>query len=427
MPQSEDDIKRGLLHELSWRLSGLGGTQESAAKRLGVPRSDISAIHAGNAKRFTLERILRIFRRLGLEVDVRIAASSIDEPHVSRGVRGMKLLDLGLESLTEYLTAKPGLTLIGGDPDGGQRELLRAVLSEHADRKDRVVLFARRPERGEVQVVHFRENDDLIKWITFYEDLDIRQRERLGSTIIGIDEISDRGASPWTALHFAKTARVYGMIQSPVGSDELQRAVDEFVALLGNPPIGDSWRDVHEHVDTVFVPHVGAVNSSGRRILLASVARVVPDDAIVKPEVSSIVEASTIQARLIAEGRIASPASMSSAGPLLTETQSRQFLSLVRERLGFSFQITGPRDEDQRELELQIVDRQTSAEVTVAASWSSSSSRYGIVITTDEPDGLTGYRIPETSLSMAPTDVDYICGLVVNFMARFSSVDSTRV
>jgi predicted XRE-type DNA-binding protein len=422
MPQSEDDIKRGLLYELSWRLSGLGGTQESAARRLGVPRSDISAIHAGNAKRFTLERILRIFRRFGLEVDVGIAASSIAEPHVSRGVRGMRLRDLGLESLTDYLTTKPGLTLIGGDVDGGQRELLRAVLSEHTYRQNRVVLFARRPERGEIQVVHFRDNGDLVKWITYYEDIDIRQRERFGSTVIGIDEISECAASPWTALHFAKTARVYGMIQSPVGSDELQRAVDEFVALLGNPHIGDSWRVVHEHVDTVFVPHIGAVTPSGQRILLASVARVVSDSAVVKPEVETIVDADTHQTTLIADGQIASAASMSSAGPLLTEIQSRQFLSLVRERLGSAFQITSPRDEDKRELELQIIDRQTSAEVTVAASWSPSSKRYGIVITTEEPDGLTGDRIPETSLSMAPTDVDHICRVVANFLGRFSSV-----
>ncbi|MGA7201669.1 MAG: XRE family transcriptional regulator, partial [Candidatus Cybelea sp.] len=156
------DSKRGLLKELSAKLAAAGSSQEVMAERLGIARPDVSAIHAGNTKRFTFERIVRMLQRLGSEINIDVVPKG-------RGgrVRGVSLEDLGLLSLMPRLHHAPGLTLIGGGPDHGQRELLTAILGEHARRGERTVLFTQGVWGSGLPVVPFRTDDDLMKWVVY--------------------------------------------------------------------------------------------------------------------------------------------------------------------------------------------------------------------------------------------------------------------
>lgn len=402
-------MKRGLLRELGRRIATAGSSQEAIARRLGVPRPEISAILAGNTQRFTVERILRMLKRCGSEINVEV---------VPRGrggqVRAASLRDLGLAWLPPHIRAEPGLTLIGGDPNEGQRELLLAILGEHTDRGDRAVLYGREAQT-ELPHVPFRTDSDLAKWVTYHDDIDLPQRERFGAPVVGIDSVAASAASPWTVLHFAKNQRVYALIPCSTSTNEGQRTIDEFVRLLGKPHMGGSWRQVHDVVDTIIVPRVCAVARDDGPTYVASLCHAEPDDPIVR----TIVDAAKQEEELVSKGLIHPRPAVVHAGPLLTEEQARAFLCEVRERLGDEFQVTGPGTDSKKELEVSVCHRDCSATVDIAASWSASNRRYSIVMTTEEPEELADERVPETSLSLAPTDVYYVVSRTNAFLAAF--------
>lgn len=407
-------MKRGLLRELGARLRSLGGSHEIIGRRFRLARPEITAIMSGNASRFTLERILKLLRRCGCDINVDLAA-------VGRGgmVRWERLSDLGLDWLP--ITNKTGLTLIGGDDENVRRNVLTGILREHAARGDRTVLYCQAASSEDLATVRFQGDRDIQKLISYQSDIDIPQRERLGASVSGIDSIPALGASPWTAMHFARGMRVYATLESMNGPSEAQRVVDEFVNLMGPPHIVGNWERVHEVVDTVIVPRPCYPARDQVIRYVATSARTHPNDPIVEV----ITGGQGLEDKLVAQG-LAYPTDFDArSGPLRTFDDAYAFLRNLLTHFDSEFDITGPEVHSKKELEIIVRHRKCAASVSIAASWSSVKERYGIVFTTDEPEcDPAGRTPPVTSLGVAPTDASYLVRRTTSFLTQFDVGDS---
>ena len=54
------------------RIAQLGLTQQAAADRMGISQSDVSKMLRGRFENFSLERLLRLVRLLGSDVEIKV-------------------------------------------------------------------------------------------------------------------------------------------------------------------------------------------------------------------------------------------------------------------------------------------------------------------------------------------------------------------
>ena len=71
---SRKDIRSALLQGLGRWLAGSGMTQVAAAKALGVTQARISDIKRGKINQFSLDLLVRLAARAGLQPNLRLAA-----------------------------------------------------------------------------------------------------------------------------------------------------------------------------------------------------------------------------------------------------------------------------------------------------------------------------------------------------------------
>lgn len=400
-----------MLRELSLALRAFGSTHEMIAKRVGLSRPEVSAIFSGDAPRFSIERVLALLRRVGRDVNINIT-------DLGRGgsVNGESIGDLGLERIP--IMSTPGLTLIGGEDEDLRNKLLAAILREHQRRGDRAVLFRQESSADGLATLRFGAIRDKDMTVPYHSDADLPQREAIGATVVGLDLIAKSGVCPWTALHFAKDARVYGSLVSQNGLYEGQRVVDAFMKLLEPPRVAGYWKAVNKLLDTVIVPRQCYPLAGVVMRIVATVAKVSPE---MEKIADVIFDGEADEQALITHGLVRPPNSTRQLIDLRTFEEAREFLTDLATRFDDEFSVGPLAVRSQKELEIDVSDRHSSAQVTIATSWSSPSSRYGVILVTEEPDNLIASTTPTTSLMTAPIDSAYLKDYTCSFLRRFSA------
>ncbi len=410
LQMSATEIKRGLLRELGRQLLAYGSSHETIARRLKIPRPEISAILGQKASRFTLERILKLLSQCGCDINVSLAA-------LGKGglVCWETLKDLGLEWLP--LSDGPGLTLIGGDDADLRRKVLAALLRAHAARGDRTVLYCQEPSSQDLPTVRFEADRDIQKLITYHSDIDLPQRARFGASIVGIDSVSKSAASPWTAMHFAKEMRVYVVIDTPIGPKETQRVADTFLDLLGPPHVVGHWKHVHEVLDAIIVPRVADPVEGGAPTYLCSLAKVRKDSELVE-----VVRNGEAEQEDLAVRGLSRPVNRESPTHLATFADAAAFMERLASLFDSEFSVVESLERSPKEIEIDVRDRHSSASVSIAVSWTSRRRCYGIVFVSEEPDELASPVTPTTLLAVAPADAEYLVRRTQSFLRRFSAL-----
>lgn len=411
MGTEDDALKLALLVHLSNAIRSMGSSHDIVAGRLGIARPDVTAIHAGDTRRFTFERIRRMLRRVGRDLNIDLVPAD-EGGHVEFGVT---LSALGLEHLRHLVSETgSGLVLIAGESNNGQQQLLQALIAEHLTLGASAITYTATSRR---QFLHpRRSNFNRERVVAFESDIDLEQRARFGCDVVGIDATGKGGADPWTVLHFAKSARTYAVIESESGSAEGQYAFDQFASLLGPPYAKAHKTPIYEVLREIVVMHA-AVNDTGGVSYFASRHKAQFSDLKIVPSNDSYTEN--------ALKRAAKSRSNTASGMITSSDEARAFLRDVHELLGVVYEVEAPIAEMQREIEMIVRHRSRGASVTVAASWNNSAKRFGIVLSTEEPDDLIELgRTPETRLSLAPTDSQFVAGAVSRFLSQFDSSDS---
>lgn len=71
LPNSEErQLKSQLMHVFNDAIARMGLNQTEAAERAGVNQADISRIFHGQGSRFSVERLMAIIGKLGIDIDI---------------------------------------------------------------------------------------------------------------------------------------------------------------------------------------------------------------------------------------------------------------------------------------------------------------------------------------------------------------------
>ena len=65
-------LKARVVMFIDKRIAQLGLTQQAAADRMGISQSDVSKMLRGRFENFSLERLLRLVRLLGSDVEIKV-------------------------------------------------------------------------------------------------------------------------------------------------------------------------------------------------------------------------------------------------------------------------------------------------------------------------------------------------------------------
>jgi predicted XRE-type DNA-binding protein len=84
LPDAETElVKAQLTRQISKHITGLGLTQTSAAKRLGVSQPDVSRLIKNRPTGFSTDRLLAMLNALDLDVDI-VLRPTKSAPHAER-------------------------------------------------------------------------------------------------------------------------------------------------------------------------------------------------------------------------------------------------------------------------------------------------------------------------------------------------------
>ena len=73
LPDADEHmLKARVVMFIDKRIAQLGLTQQAAADRMGIPQSDVSKMLRGRFENFSLERLLRLVRLLGSDVEIKV-------------------------------------------------------------------------------------------------------------------------------------------------------------------------------------------------------------------------------------------------------------------------------------------------------------------------------------------------------------------
>ena len=73
LPDADEHmLKARVVMFIDKRIAQLGLTQQAAADRMGISQSDVSKMLRGRFENFSLERLLRLVRLLGSDVEIRV-------------------------------------------------------------------------------------------------------------------------------------------------------------------------------------------------------------------------------------------------------------------------------------------------------------------------------------------------------------------
>jgi hypothetical protein len=259
--------------------------------------------------------------------------------------------------------------------------------------------------------------------IGYHADVDLPQRERFSARVAGIDLISRNAASPWTALHFAKSMRVYATFESLNGAREGQGAIDEFARLMGPPHNARGWQEAHRVIDTIVVPRACDSIRGPSPLYIATVARAKSETHIVE----TLTDGQAEFGALVEQGLVHSMDLSSRNFHLKTMEDALEFLKCLGNRFDAEFSVTVPPVRSPKELEIKIRHHDTSAEVTIAASWSSAKQAYGVIFVTDDPEFAANGGIPVTSLGTAPIDIQYLVNRTITYLRQFDDLVGTEL
>jgi predicted XRE-type DNA-binding protein len=73
LPDADEHmLKARMVMFIDKRIAQLGLTQQAAADRMGISQSDVSKMLRGRFENFSLERLLRLVRLLGSDVEIKV-------------------------------------------------------------------------------------------------------------------------------------------------------------------------------------------------------------------------------------------------------------------------------------------------------------------------------------------------------------------
>ena len=73
LPDADEHVlKARVVMFIDKRIAQLGLTQQAAADRMGISQSDVSKMLRGRFENFSLERLLRLVRLLGSDVEIKV-------------------------------------------------------------------------------------------------------------------------------------------------------------------------------------------------------------------------------------------------------------------------------------------------------------------------------------------------------------------
>jgi len=73
LPDADEHmLKARVVMFIDKRIAQLGLTQQAAANRMGISQSDVSKMLRGRFENFSLERLLRLVRLLGSDVEIKV-------------------------------------------------------------------------------------------------------------------------------------------------------------------------------------------------------------------------------------------------------------------------------------------------------------------------------------------------------------------
>jgi predicted XRE-type DNA-binding protein len=73
LPDADEHmLKARVVMFIDKRIAQLGLTQQAAADRMGISQSDVSKMLRGRFENFSLERLLRLVRLLGSDVEIKV-------------------------------------------------------------------------------------------------------------------------------------------------------------------------------------------------------------------------------------------------------------------------------------------------------------------------------------------------------------------
>jgi predicted XRE-type DNA-binding protein len=77
LPDADEHmLKARVVMFIDKRIAQLGLTQQAAADRMGISQSDVSKMLRGRFENFSLERLLRLVRLLGSDVEIKVTTRS---------------------------------------------------------------------------------------------------------------------------------------------------------------------------------------------------------------------------------------------------------------------------------------------------------------------------------------------------------------
>jgi predicted XRE-type DNA-binding protein len=75
LPDADEHmLKARVVMFIDKRIAQLGLTQQAAADRMGIAQSDVSKMLRGRFENFSLERLLRLVRLLGSDVEIKVTS-----------------------------------------------------------------------------------------------------------------------------------------------------------------------------------------------------------------------------------------------------------------------------------------------------------------------------------------------------------------